>query len=166
MYFTFLSTFLSDFSFFSTILSKFTFLSTFWSDLYFLSTFLNTFLRLLVTQNLYDLKSQGDEILRECSTPTTCHVTCGMSHVTWHVSHVIFFKFFFFLYIYFFDKVVKPIVEGLLSTGSTPSILYMMMRMIMSITVFVPRMLFLTDPLQPGMFYKHLHNSFIKSLIN
>ena len=54
----FLSTFLSQnpivFYFLSTFLSKFSFLSTFFSDFSFFSTFLSTFLRLLVTQNLYE----------------------------------------------------------------------------------------------------------------
>ena len=46
---------------------------------------------------------EGAEILRDCSPPTTCHmsrVMCPVSHVMCHVLHVLchvsFFLFFFF----------------------------------------------------------------------
>ena len=51
--------------------------------------------------------------------PQTCHVshvTCHMSHVTCHVSHVTFFLLLFFCTIWW-----SLSVEGLLSTGPTPS---------------------------------------------
>ena len=49
----------------------------------------------------------------------TCHVshvTCHVSHVMCHVSHVTFFYFFIFL-----PRGWSFLVEGLLSTGPTPS---------------------------------------------
>ena len=52
----------------------------------------------------------------------TCHVshvTCYMSRVTCHVSHVTFF---------FFIKWWSLSVEGLLSTGPTPSSLYLLTK--------------------------------------
>ena len=45
----------------------------------------------------------------------TCHGTCHVSHVTCTVSHVTFFSFFFM------TKCWSLSVEGLLSTGPTPS---------------------------------------------
>ena len=54
--------------------------------------------------------------MRECSPPITCrmsHVTCPMSHVTCHMS-------LFFL-LFFWTKWWSLLVEGLVSTGPTPS---------------------------------------------
>ena len=73
----------------------------------------------------------------------TCHlslVMCHLSHVTCHLSHVIFFYYFFFyifsykkIYIYFILQKNCTIlwrwsVEGLLSTGPTPSTLLYLTR--------------------------------------
>ena len=49
------------------------------------------------------------------------HVMCQVSGVTCQVSCVFFL---FFLFFFFFYKVVELVVEGLLSTGPTPSSLY------------------------------------------
>ena len=52
--------------------------------------------------------------MRECSPPQTCHVshfTCLMSHVTCHN----------FVLLFFWTKWWSLSVEGLLSTGPTPS---------------------------------------------
>ena len=63
--------------------------------------------------SLQHRKSWGDDILRECSLLTMCHVSHVTFHVSpgkYHVSHVkctIFFFFFLFL-----DKVVKLIGGG------------------------------------------------------
>ena len=58
--------------------------------------------------------------MREGSPPSTCHlpyVTCHVSHVTCHVSHVTCHC----RNIYFFTVWWSYSVEGLLSTGPTPS---------------------------------------------
>ena len=58
-------------------------------------------------------------MLRECSSNTMCHVspvTCHMSRVTCHI--------LFFLLLFYkknMEEVVDLVVEGLLSTGPTPS---------------------------------------------
>ena len=54
--------------------------------------------------------------MRECSPPQRCHV----SHVTCHVSHVTCHGSRFFLLL-FWTKWWSLSVEGLLSTGPTPS---------------------------------------------
>ena len=48
------------------------------------------------------------------------HVTCHLSCVRYNMSGVIYSSFFFF---FFLDKVLELVWEGLLSTGSTLSIL-------------------------------------------
>ena len=50
------------------------------------------------------------EMFRECSTPTTCH----MSHVTCHMSQVTIH-----IFLYFLTKSWIKLVEGLLSMGPT-----------------------------------------------
>ena len=60
--------------------------------------------RVLKIPNPY---SQRDDILRECSPPTMCHV----SHVRCQVSHVRFF---------FFDKMVKQDRGGSVINGAYP----------------------------------------------
>ena len=62
--------------------------------------------------------------LPKCVTCYMSRVTCHVSHVTCHVSHVIFFFFLFFLF--FLTKWWSSSVEGLLSTGPTPSSLVML----------------------------------------
>ena len=49
-------------------------------------------------------------------TCNVSHVTCHVSHVTCHMSHVTFF-----LLLFFWTKWWSLLVEGLLSTGPTPS---------------------------------------------
>ena len=52
----------------------------------------------------------------------TCHFTCHVSHVTCHVSRVTCHNFFLFFFSFFFrTKWWSLSVEGLLSTGPTPS---------------------------------------------
>ena len=49
------------------------------------------------------------------------HVTCYMSHVTCHMSHVICHNIFFYFIFFFRTKWWTLSMEGLLSTGPTPS---------------------------------------------
>ena len=51
------------------------------------------FLQIFKTSLLSNLKSYEADILRDCSPPTTCHMSCmcQMSHVMGHMSHFIFF---------------------------------------------------------------------------
>ena len=58
-------------------------------------------------------ESWGAEILRECSPPTMCHVscvTCQVSGVTCHVSRVTCF----------FDRVVELVGGGSVINGAYP----------------------------------------------
>ena len=48
------------------------------------------------------------------------HVTCHVSHVMCHVSHIVCHMSFIYIY-FFLDKVMELVVEGLVSTGPTPS---------------------------------------------
>ena len=78
------------------------------------------FLPIFKTLSFLNRKLQGADILRECSSPTTCnisHVTCHMSRVMCHVSQLVSFSFSFFSR----TKWWRQSVEGLLPTEPTPS---------------------------------------------
>ena len=64
--------------------------------------------------------------MRECSPPSTCHmscVTCPVSRVTCHVSRVMchMSQFFYFILFFFcFEKVLKIIGGGSVINGAYP----------------------------------------------
>ena len=53
-------------------------------------------------------------MLRKCSAPTMCHVSYVMCHVTLNIFNIYLFLTMWWSYL----------LEGLLSTGPTPSILH------------------------------------------
>ena len=80
------------------------------------------FLQIFIISLITNSKSYGAEILRECSPPTTCHmsrVTCHVPLVMCHMSCVTCNFFLLFL------RTMWWRVEGLLSTGPTVSSLFM-----------------------------------------
>ena len=71
----------------------------------------------LVIHSLFipNRKNWGADILRECSSPTMCHmsqVTCHMSGVRCQVSVVKCHFFLFFLFFFFFLDTVAELVGG------------------------------------------------------
>ena len=113
---------------YSSILSDFVFIQSFFTDrvqpgCYINSFVFHSFIQYVMTchNNLTHpiRKSQGAEILRERSSPTTCHmahVICHMSHDTCHMSLVTCPMSF--LNLPFFDKVLELIGGGSVINGA------------------------------------------------
>ena len=78
----------------------------------------------------------------------TCHVsrvTCHVSRVTCHVSRVTCHMSFFFFFFFFLTKWSSLSVEGLLSTGPTPSSLFQLRNDLLERPLYQKKFLFWID---------------------